>query len=247
MNFEPRARFELSRVFSRTFGALGPNFGAIFLLAVAFSYLPQAVSEGLVINFQVISPDDVLRQFLATSELLLIYAAFGLGLGIGLTFVADRTARGLSVSIQDCLGQISRQFFAFLLLETIMTLCLVFSAFLLVVPAIMLSMAWAAAAPVLVLEGKRPTDSLIRSADLTRGYRWPIFGVTLLFGLITAVPSFVLSLTTRNVTPFINLVVIMPMFNSVAQVLNLLLAVAIYHELRFVKEGSSSPVADVFA
>ncbi|HEX2559919.1 YciC family protein [Phenylobacterium sp.] len=48
---------------------------------------------------------------------------------------------------------------------------------LLIVPGVMMSVAWAAGGAALVAERLSPTEAIRRSADLTRGSRWAIFGI----------------------------------------------------------------------
>jgi hypothetical protein len=69
---------------------------------------------------------------------------------------------------------------------------------LLVVPGVLIYLAWSAAAPVVAMERSGPVASLQRSAALTRGHRGRILGVTVLiilvaFGIETVVSSVVLS------------------------------------------------------
>jgi hypothetical protein len=48
------------------------------------------------------------------------------------------------------------------------------------VPAAFLFVIWAVVVPACVIEGLGPIASMFRSFDLTRGFRWKIFGITLL-------------------------------------------------------------------
>ena len=54
---------------------------------------------------------------------------------------------------------------------------------LLAIPGILLRLAWAVFAPVVVLEQKGTISGLRRSAALTRGHRWKILGLVLIFQL----------------------------------------------------------------
>jgi hypothetical protein len=55
----------------------------------------------------------------------------------------------------------------------------------LVVPGVLLYLAWAVAAPAVAMERSLPAGALQRSARLTRGHRGRILGMTLLIGLIS--------------------------------------------------------------
>jgi Uncharacterised protein family (UPF0259) len=54
---------------------------------------------------------------------------------------------------------------------------------MLIVPGVIFSVMLALAIPVAVAEGRGPVDSLQRSADLTKGYRWLLFLTFFLWGI----------------------------------------------------------------
>ena len=58
---------------------------------------------------------------------------------------------------------------------------------LLIVPGVMLALAWCMAGPALFAEQTGITQSFGRSAQLTRGNRWRLFGLFLLFGIASAI------------------------------------------------------------
>ncbi len=63
---------------------------------------------------------------------------------------------------------------------------------LLVIPGVILGMAWILTSPVVVFEGKYGTAALGRSRGLMRGHKWRAFGVLLLGWIIVAVLGTVL-------------------------------------------------------
>jgi hypothetical protein len=83
--------------------------------------------------------------------------------------------------------------------------------FLIVVPGVLLYLAWAAAAPAAVMERSGPGAALQRSTRLTRGHRGRIFGMTLLIMVIAvaieAVVSAVVLSATPNLSPVTALIV----------------------------------------
>lgn len=126
---------------------------------------------------------------------------------------------------------------------------------LLIVPGIILAVMWSAATGALVVEGRGIFDSLQRSRDLTRGYRWPIFGLVVIY----MVASFVIGLLIGGIgmatggsfldgSP--NLAVSMAT-NAISNILTGVIgsagAAALYYELRSVKEGvGPEQLASVF-
>ena len=115
---------------------------------------------------------------------------------------------------------------------------------LLVVPGIMLAMAWSVAVPVKVVERTSIKDSFGRSLYLTRGYRWRIFGLVVIYFIISVLLGFVAALImgvslvgagqALHNTPYLVLQwllsVILAIFTAVG-------ITAVYYELRTVKEG----------
>ncbi|MDP0959003.1 hypothetical protein Q6334_28190, partial [Klebsiella pneumoniae] len=47
----------------------------------------------------------------------------------------------------------------------------------LIVPGVIISVMWSVASPAVVVEKRGVLESLQRSRDLTRGYRWNVFGL----------------------------------------------------------------------
>jgi Flp pilus assembly protein TadB len=82
-----------------------------------------------------------------------------------------------------------------------------------------------------------PFKSLDRSASLTRGYRWKVFGIALLPALIGAI---VIAVVSAALSPLIG-----PMAAALGSFLceaifntyEAILAVVTYHDLRVAKEG----------
>jgi len=57
---------------------------------------------------------------------------------------------------------------------------------LLVVPAFIAITAYSVAVATCAVEATNPAASLKRSAELTRGHRWPVFGLIISFGVVSA-------------------------------------------------------------
>jgi len=174
--------FSVGWVFSHTFGTLASNpvatLGIAFLFAAlpttAVSYLqrylqPELIREigmaGIValglfsfllfILFSVITQGALVRATVARSE------------GRKAGFVESATA-GLRVAIP------------LVLLGLLSSLGIAFGFLLLAVPGLILLVMWSVASPALVEERLGPIEALRRSAALTSGARWKIFGLMLI-------------------------------------------------------------------
>jgi hypothetical protein len=104
---------------------------------------------------------------------------------------------------------------------------------------------WAVVVPACLVEGLGPLASMIRSIDLTKGYRWKIFGILFLLGLLFIV----------FVTLMFMLVAYDQMAGNIFAIIWLLVWIAyancsiimIYHDLRVAKEGvDTEQIATIF-
>lgn len=113
---------------------------------------------------------------------------------------------------------------------------------LLIIPGIILSMMYSVAVPVTIIENRDPIDSLKRSASLTDGYKWSIFGFNFIMNLIIQVPAYILAFgllgdgypSSASCQIFLYTILFIEIFWTAW------VAVAIafmYYDLRWLKEG----------
>lgn len=118
---------------------------------------------------------------------------------------------------------------------------------------IYLALGWWVVGPVVIVENRGPIDALRRSFELTRGYRWALFGIGFVVTAATAVPMWALWLLNgTGIPPRIAL----PLWSAAGAAslllqiaLSVLMAVAAavaYSDMRRFKEGAPAQ-ADVFA
>ena len=127
--------------------------------------------------------------------------------------------------------------------------------FLLIIPGLIVSVWWSVAAPVLVTENRGVTESLGRSKDLTEGYRWPIFGLVVVYFALTSVLQYGLNplLAALGASALAGpggvtlSVLVDPIANVVGGVLGAVGSAVIYAQLRTAKEGAAvDELATVF-
>jgi hypothetical protein len=113
------------------------------------------------------------------------------------------------------------------------------------IPAAILMVMWAVVVPACVVEGLGPIGSMSRSADLTKGYRWKIFGIMLLLGLLSVVAAIVqlmlgeASQGLAGIFAIIWFVVWIAYWNCTI--------IMTYHDLRVAKEGiDTEQIAAIF-
>jgi hypothetical protein len=98
-----------------------------------------------------------------------------------LTRAAVDDLSGAGVKFGAAIGDGFRYFLPLFIVAILVTLGVWIGLILLIVPGIILALRWAITAPVVVVERDGPTRSMGRSAELTEGYRWPIFGLFILY------------------------------------------------------------------
>ena len=128
---------------------------------------------------------------------------------------------------------------------------------LLVVPGIVLAVAWCTAIPAVVVERMGPVAALRRSFALTRGQRWAVFAgflalhaILYVAMLVVQIPAVFVAVATAASSPGTGVLVTV----TVSQVLGavfgsviLVGAAVAYHDLRTTKEGpDAEQLAAVF-
>jgi hypothetical protein len=116
----------------------------------------------------------------------------------------------------------------------------------LVVPGLILITMWYVATPACVVERIGPWSSLKRSAALTKGHRWKMFGVIIVLAILGAIGSGMVAAMTFGAGVTIGMVAKLiwsALFGAYAAIL----VVVIYHDLRVAKEGvDTDQIAAVF-
>jgi hypothetical protein len=104
---------------------------------------------------------------------------------------------------------------------------------------------WAVIVPACLVEDRGAIDSIIRSADLTVGYRWKVFGILFLLVLLSVIAGIVqqklmaFNQTAASIFAVIWLLVWIAYWNC-----NIIM---IYHGLRVAKEGvDTEQIAAIF-
>lgn len=235
------ADFQIGRVLSRTFGVLSRNL-ASFLIAAAVIMIPV-----IVLSFYAGTPNYVL----AGREKGFLFGALVAIIPIICTYLLQ--AALVQGTITDLNGEkanlgaaLSTGFGLALpvcVIAILGLLGMMLGTVLLVVPGIILAVGWSVAVPVKVVERTSIKDSFGRSWDLTKGYRWKIFGLVLIYLLAIIAISLVVGVLSKaslmqggglhNTT----YIILQWLQSVITAVLTAIGITAIYYELRTVKEG----------
>ena len=236
-------RFDMGRVASRTFGVIGRNFVVFLLLAVVLAGVPQGIARYFS-QSAVLGGGGVWASLISLIAGLIGFVGVAV-LQAALIHGTISDLNGKKADFGDCLSTGLKFLLPVIGISILTGLAVGFGCLLLLVPGVMLGLAWCVNVPVVVVERKEVFAAFGRSADLTRGHRWAILGLIVVWALavwlidvvgIAATAGFSLEGLARGA------------FNgpqwallTVLQVIQSLIAAAgvasIYYELRSTKEG----------
>jgi MFS family permease len=190
-------KVDIGRVIGDTFKVLGRNFVTFFLLSLILVGLPTgalAYVQGLFIGSDLteFSTDLVLWSLLGALVTLTTTAI----LQGSLIYATVQDMNGAKPSVGDSLATGLRSFLPLILVSILFAIALTVGFILLIVPGVMLVVAWSVALPALVADRTGIFGSFGRSAELTRGNRWRIFGLLLISWIAFVVFSLVLGAIT---------------------------------------------------
>ncbi len=245
--------FDLGRVIGRTFSTIKANWIAFFAAAALFVGVPSALMA-------------FGQADLTTGETSAV--AFGLMiLGWALYLIGVYVVQGMVVraainsfndkqtTFGEALSAGVKVFLPLLGLAIVAGIATGFAYILLIVPGIMLTVLWSVSAPAVVAEKRGIFEAMQRSRDLTRGYRWHIFGLLVIYLVLSMIvgmlvggvnlaaggafsggaPSAVVNMVSNALT------------NTLTSVVASAGVAALYYELRAIKEGAGpEQLASVF-
>jgi hypothetical protein len=259
----PPARFSLGRAFSAGLGLIARYPASLLVAAAVFGYAPTLASEAVSRHFLVNQPNPATaggdwgaywRGF-ALSELVAILVS-------GMSFLLQAYVVFLSASEAGISRAEPAELFRKVIkvapmqyaLGLVVTTSVAIGTLALIIPGLLIALAWTVTAQVGALEGRGFIGSLRRSADLTRGHRWALFGLLLLLELVSASAAATARITAGG--SFLRLsasdspvlaYVIAPAVAGVMATVTAAMRAAVYFELAAAKDGvASRQLADTF-
>lgn len=248
------ARFDVGRTLNRAFSLLGRNPVSLLVSALILVGLPLALL-GWAQTTVLASPDSGSGFAWAAFLYIPVTVVAGALLQSSVIYGAVNDWNGQKASLGSTLRAAFARLLPLIGVSILAGLAAGLAAILLVIPGIMVAVAYEVATPVVVMErGRGVFGSLSRSADLTRGDRWPIFGIlALLFilGLVFSAIQNALVAAFNVGAPLVALrltaMVLTPLTQSFSTLLGALVSASVYYELRNNKEGVGAEVlASVF-
>jgi uncharacterized membrane protein len=235
-----QGEFRVGQVLNRTFSVLSRNL-LPFCLVTAIAYLPNFFFLGT--QGATMSPGQ--RGSLLFAGVIISIVLSALSEAIVL-FGAFEDMRGRPVNLIESFKVGLARFFPVVGVALLVALLTGLAAILLVIPAFIVLTMLFVAMPVCIVEQLGPVKSLGRSAALTKGNRWKIFGLWLLVMIVTLIGTVVIGAISYVGGVAVSLVLRL-IWGALAGAFNAIMVVVTYHDLRVAKEGvDTDRIASVF-
>lgn len=239
---------DIGEVLSDTFAVIGRTFVVLANLAVLLVAVPAAITIAGVALSQVSLGFAILTLIgrLATIVgMLVAYAA--------IFHVAMQDLHGQPVVTHGLFRTAASKFWPLLGLTLLTGLGVLAASLLLIVPGVILALAWSVAFPALVVEDRGVFNAFGRSAALTRGKRWSIFLLFFIVVLVTIIVELVLfavfggfqGLVSR--TPSLATTAVSQLLAVITVPFGAVLSTALFNQLRGKTGYGVEAVAEVFA
>ena len=225
--------FRFGRVVSRTFNTISGNLNVFFPLGLLLCVGPQMLVSIAAAGLGITSAAE---QNLLNMPANLVGIVFTGSLIWGALAAFD----GRPVTFLECLRQGGANFGGQFGVGLLSGLGIVLGFVLLIVPGLFLMTAWSAAGAMRVAEGVNASEALGRSHRLTKGARWPIFGLVLLLSISFLVTAFAIAALSdiaasaaqgRASADMVDNLILTPVFVLVFQMVAGVGTASIYREL----------------
>lgn len=245
--------FDLGRVIGRTFSTIRANWVIYFAASALFVGIPSALTafgQGSLVTRE--------DSATATFSMLFGWVLSSIGTYVVQGMVVKATINGFNdkkTSFGSALSAGFQVFLPLLGLSIVAGLAIGLAYLLLIVPGVILTVMWSVAVPSVVVEKREIFNALQRSRDLTRGYRWHIFGLLVIYlvlamivGMLVGGVNLAASGAFSAGLPNVPLTMVTnALTNTLTTVVAAAGVAALYYELRMVKEGAGpEQLASVF-
>lgn len=173
----------IGRVLQKTFGILGRRPVIIFGLAFVLAGVPTAV-HAYFTGHDIVRSVFLSGGYWFRSLISMFISAF---LEAALLFITFGEVTGRPLELNEALTKAGKFFLPLFAVNVLSALGIIAGCLLLVVPGIILGVLWCVAGPVLLVEGLGITAVFGRSMELTRGSRWTIFGLFVIYFVAFAI------------------------------------------------------------
>lgn len=239
---------DIGEVLSDTFAVIGRSIVILANLAVMLIGIPAAVTiSGVALT--PLSPAFAILTLIGSLGLLIgVFLAYG-----SIFAVAMANLHGQPPHADGLIKIALAKFWPMIGLAILAGLGVFAGCLLLIVPGIVLALAWCVALPALVLENRGIIDSFKRSAALTRNKRWSIFLLLFVVGLVIFIGELVLVAMFGGFQAFVSHetsitnTVVSQLLEVITIPFNAVLITALFNQLRGDAGYGAEAVGKVFA
>jgi hypothetical protein len=234
--------FSVGLVFNRSFSILSRNL-LPFGLVAAVAALPSALL--LTPGVDLIS-SDIAGGVIAVLGVILMFVLSALSQAVVLYGAFDDMRRR-PVDIAESIRVGLRRFFPVLGVAIFVPVMIALAGVALIFPAFIVAAMLFVSMPACVVERLGPVKAMGRSANLTKGHRWQIFGIWIAILLGGSVAQTTLQGIASSIGGPVISVIVTLLWGAVYGAFSAVLAVVAYHDLRVAKEGvDTDQIASVF-
>ncbi len=233
--------FRLGHVFVQTLSILRRHAAPFLLLYVV---------AGLLLNVPVTFTNDdspAADVALAMGISQALYIVFNVFAGAAVVDVAIGDMRGRPVGMSKALRVALRRFFPALVATMAVVGLAILGLALMIVPAAIVVSMFFVVVPVCVVEGLGPVQSMRRSAELTKGFRWRIFALWFAILMTEIIVQMELDQAIRPFGYFALVLASQVLWDVIVGAFAAVATAVTYRDLRVAKEGvDTDQVATVF-
>ncbi|MFO1056734.1 MAG: hypothetical protein U1E53_07165 [Dongiaceae bacterium] len=224
--------FRVGDQLARSFSLLGRQFPILMLIALPLAVLSAALNGALQAAATAGGGSAIALIIL---EIVIAVAIYSLCEAM-VVYVAVQAMRGRRVRLGETLGASLPRVIPVLLLTILSTILIGLASLLLLIPGLMVLTMTFVAEPACVAERRGPIASISRSAELTRGYRWQVFGLILLIMILQGIVGAVIGYALRGVGG-LPAQIVNAVWNALTLAFGSVACAVVYHDLRVIKEG----------
>lgn len=256
-------RFTIAGVVDRMLAVFSSQGWLMLGLAVLFGGLPRLVTVLIMMSamrgsgLNGIEGAQVFALFATPGYWIAAVIGWLCGLlaSASMTTVAVAAIERRPVSFGESVGKAATKLLPLFLLSIVWTVAVALGLVLLIVPGVMLMVAWMVAWPAIIVEDEGPIEALGRSSYLTKGARWMIFAIILIAGVASAIVSGATRGTSAALftgaaisdAPIVPLIVNV-VVGTLVLLISTVLSSAMYTELRAWKDGAvGGELEEIFA
>ncbi len=222
--------FSLGSVMSRGLSVYAKNI-------VPFTGLAVLAYSPVLVYFTLLRTGSVDYSDAGVATMAVLATVMDIAVTAVLMHATVDTLKGGSASMTASLATGLRRILPVLGTAILAGLVIALGTLAFIVPGLIAMCLLWVAVPATVVERSGVIDSLSRSADLTEGYRWPIFGIVVILALVDNVPDKVLEKAFEAGSVSLDVYLWVPLAISiVVGVVGSTMAAVGYYELRQTKE-----------